>query len=69
MRLAISISFSSFHQELISWKPIGSPLWYPTGTEMAGVPVKLAGFVKSDARNAAEMSNRPPKIIKIFAKK
>jgi len=36
---------------------------------MAGVPVKLAGFVKSDARNAAEMSNRPPKIIKIFAKK
>ena len=29
---------------------------------MAGVPVKLAGFVKSDARNAAEISSRPPKI-------
>ena len=41
---------------------MGSPLWYPTGTEMAGVPVKLAGFVKSDARNAAEISSRPPKI-------
>ena len=43
----------SFIESVIIWIPIGSPFENPNGTEIAGIPVKLAVTVLKSIRNSA----------------
>src|SRR3989344_8694191 len=44
----------------VNWRPTGNPSTVPTGIEIAGLPVKLAGTVKASARYADRGSDFSP---------